>query len=217
MFPAEALIFDMDGLLLDTELLYFRATQMLVEPFGHRVEVESYSEWIGRDVTFADFQRLYPCPISEEDLWPRMRLIFDRLCHEELALRPGALEFLDTVAAPYPKAVASSSRMDAIVGHLTQVGLVDRFAALVSGKEVPRGKPAPDIFLEAARQLGVPPARCVVFEDSPHGIRGAHAAGMRSVAVPTEYTAHCDFSLADQVVGRLTEVTAAWLAGEVMA
>jgi len=121
------------------------------------------------------------------------------------------LAFLDGVAAPYPKAIASSTRRETIDANLRQVGLLARFPVRVSGRDVPRGKPAPDVFLEAARQLGVAPEACVVFEDSPHGVAGAAAAGMRAVAVPTEYTAHLPFPGACLRVGRLDEVRADWL------
>ncbi len=211
MPPAAALIFDMDGLLIDTELLYLKATQTVVAPFGHTVRLSDYAEWIGRDVSYADFQAVFPCPYGEQELWQRLRDEFHRLCATELAVRPGVVEFLTGVAAEYPKAVASSTRRAVIDRHLAQVGLLDHFPIRVSAKDVPRGKPAPDVFLETARQLAVDPARCVVFEDSPHGVRGARDAGMRAVAVPTEHTGHLDFTHADRVVGCLTEISQAWL------
>ena len=208
-----ALIFDMDGLLLDTETLYLRATQALLAPYGHTVEVAAYAEWIGRDVTWADFQAVYPCDLTEQEAWAWLRAEFHRLCAAELTLRPGVAEFLGGVGRGYRKAIASSTARRTIEQHLTQLGLLDVFPIRASGKEVAHGKPAPDVFLDAARQLDVPPAECVVFEDSPHGVQGAKAAGMRAVAVPTELTAHCDFQLADLRVTRLDEVSAAWLAG----
>ncbi len=213
MLPAEALIFDMDGLLLDTETLYVKAFQKVVAPFGHVVVLETYADWVGRQVTYDDFQALYPCPLTEEEAFSQMRTEFARLVEEELALMPGVLDFLDGAGARYPKAIASSTRKPTIEQHLRQAGLLDRFQVIVSGRDVPRGKPAPDVYLAAAEQLGVAPERCVVFEDSHHGIAGGHAAGMRTVAIPTELTAMRDFSLADLIVKRLDEVTAVWLNG----
>ncbi|MCC7492680.1 MAG: HAD family phosphatase [Fimbriimonadaceae bacterium] len=209
--PAQALIFDMDGLLLDTERLYFEATQAIVAPFGHTVHLADYTEWIGRDVTTADFQALYPCDLTEEQIWGALRSGFIRRCETDLQVLPGVWEFLQGAAAPYPKAIASSTRRVWIDQLLAQSELAPHFPVRVSGKEMARGKPAPDIFYAAAAALGVEPAACVVFEDSPHGVRGAHEAGMRTVAVPTIFTAHCDWALADRVVERLDTVRADWL------
>jgi HAD superfamily hydrolase (TIGR01509 family) len=204
----------MDGLLLDTEALYVEATQVVVGPYGHTVTPEGYSDWIGREVSYAEFQELYPTPLSEEEVWRRLKAEFHRLCDEKLSVRKGVAEFLDGTAAAYPKAVASSTARTTIESHLRQVGLLARFATCVSARDVPRGKPAPDVFLEAARQLGVVPEACVVFEDSPHGVCGARAAGMRAVAVPSEFTQHLEFAGADLRVARLDEVTGEWLRGE---
>jgi HAD superfamily hydrolase (TIGR01509 family) len=205
-----ALIFDMDGLLFDTETLYFKATQQIVARYGHTVRIEDYADWIGRDVTFADFQALFPCDLSERELATEVGRIFDALCEAELKLRPGVAEFLARVA-DFPKAIASSTHRRTIDRHLAQMGLAEQFPVRASGKECARGKPAPDVFLAAAAGLEVAPERCVVFEDSPHGVQGAKAAGMRAVAVPTEFTAHCDFGLADRRVDSLLDIDPAWL------
>lgn len=210
--PAQALIFDMDGLLFDTERLYFEATQEVVGPYGHTVTVAVYADWIGRAVPASEIAATYPCPLEPDEMLERMRLEFKRRCECDLQLVPGALEFLDGVAREYPKAIASSTALPTIEAHLRHMGLYERFGVRVSARDVPRGKPAPDVFLEAARQLGVAPAACVVFEDSPHGVKGAAAAGMRAVAVPSDYTRCLPFPGATLTVERLDAVTAGWLA-----
>ncbi|MBI2298125.1 MAG: HAD family phosphatase [Armatimonadetes bacterium] len=214
LLPAAALIFDMDGLLLDTEVLYVKATRAVVEPYGHTVDMQVYADWVGREVTEADFQRAFPIPLTYDEVWRRLRAEYFRLCAEELTLRSGVAEFLAGAARDYPKAVASSTPLPIIEQQLAQVGLLEQFSVRVSARDCPRGKPHPDVFEAAARQLGATPAACVVFEDSPHGVAGALAAGMRAVAVPTELTAHCPFAGAHLRVARLTEVTAAWLGAE---
>jgi HAD superfamily hydrolase (TIGR01509 family) len=103
---------------------------------------------------------------------------------EELPLLDGAVEAVEALAARWPLGLASSSNRELIDLVLRVSGLERWFAATVSSEEVPRGKPAPDVYLEAARRLGVPPGRCTAVEDSENGIRSAKAAGMRVVAIP---------------------------------
>ncbi len=109
----------------------------------------------------------------------------DTLAQQGLPLKPGLLELLAQLEQWHiPKAVASSTAHNAVLRRLTQVGLTQRFAAIVGGDDVPRGKPAPDLFLAAAQQLQVPVQECVVLEDGDTGIQAASAAGMMPVMVP---------------------------------
>lgn len=207
-----ALIFDLDGLLIDTEILYFEATRRLIRPYGYDVTVEEYTAWVGRHVSTAEFLEKFPLPLPEQEVQLRLERELYALLRTETQLMPGVREFLETVAAPYPRAIASATARPLLDELLELTGLARDFPIRVSAQEVPRGKPAPDVFLEAARRLERPPWECVVFEDSPFGIQGAHTAGMRTVAVPNLFTRHCDFSLADRVVGSLLEITPQWLA-----
>jgi HAD superfamily hydrolase (TIGR01509 family) len=213
MRPLPALIFDLDGLLIDTEILYYEATRRLIRPYGYDVTIEEYTDWVGRHVSTAEFLEKFPLPLLKEEVRPRFERELYALFRTDTQLMPGVREFLEGVAAPYSRAIASATARPLIDELLDLAGLAEDFPIRVSAKDVPRGKPAPDVFLEAARQLGRPPAECVVFEDSPFGIQGAGAAGMRTVAVPNLFTRHCDFSLADRVVGNLLEVTREWLEG----
>ena len=154
MVPAQALIFDMDGLLLDTERLYAAATQAVIEPWGHVVTPEVYGDWIGREVGADEFAATYPTDLTGDEFVQQMRDHFHRLCETELTLMPGAQAFLDGPAAAYPKAIASSTKRETIDHHLTRLGLIDRFPVRISGRDVPRGKPAPDVFLAAAHTAG---------------------------------------------------------------
>jgi HAD superfamily hydrolase (TIGR01509 family) len=129
----------------------------------------------------------------------------------------GVVELLDAAdAAGVPTAVASSSRLDWVGGHLDRLGLRHRFAAVVTrddvGDEAARTKPAPDLFLVAAERLGVPPAACVVLEDSPNGVVAGRAAGMVVVAVPCPMTQALDLSGADLVASSLVGVDLVTLA-----
>jgi HAD superfamily hydrolase (TIGR01509 family) len=123
---------------------------------------------------------------------------------DEVSLKPGALRFLDEVRGRLPVGLASSSTRKIIDANLRSFNLRDHFQVTVSGREVPRAKPFPDVYLRAAELLGVEPAACVAFEDSRNGTRAARAAGMKVIAVPEVEAAGFEL-LADAVVGSLDE------------
>jgi HAD superfamily hydrolase (TIGR01509 family) len=128
---------------------------------------------------------------------------------EQLPLLPGAVEAVDRLAARWPLAVASSSNRELIDLVLELSGLESHFRVTVSSEEVARGKPAPDVYLEAARRLGVEPGRCAAIEDSENGIRSAKAAGMCVLAIPNPQFPPADEALsqADDVLQSLDELT----------
>jgi HAD superfamily hydrolase (TIGR01509 family) len=133
----------------------------------------------------------------------------------ELPLVAGSVDAVQRLAGSFRLALASSSNRAVIDAVLEQAQLARFFEVTVSSEEVPRGKPAPDVFLEAARRLGVPPERCAAVEDSGNGIRAAHAAGMRVVAIPNRRypPAEDALELADDVVGSVGEFTPALASG----
>jgi HAD superfamily hydrolase (TIGR01509 family) len=183
-----AVIFDMDGLMLDTEPVAARAwteaADRLGIPFDHAVT----RRMIGRN--FADCRTL----IREHhgDAYPVDALMggwhaaYDAIIEREgLVVKAGLYELLDWLEAQaIPKAVATSTRRQRAHAKLARIGVVERFVALVGGDEIARGKPAPDIFVAAAARLGTAPAACLVLEDSEPGVRGALAAGMAAIVVP---------------------------------
>ena len=119
----------------------------------------------------------------------------------------GALELLEKLRGKKTLALASSSYRDAVDGVLQGLDIVHYFQAVVSGVAVARVKPAPDIFLAAARQVGAMPSQCLVLEDAEKGVLAAREAGMSCIAVPTEQTRHHDFSQATRIFSSLSEVT----------
>jgi HAD superfamily hydrolase (TIGR01509 family) len=183
-----AVIFDMDGLLLDTEPLAARAWAEAAASLGVEFDAELAARMIGRN--FVDCSAMarahYPPSYPVDALLSRWHAAYDAIvARDGLALKPGVLDLLDWLdAESIPRAVATSTRRDRALVKLARTALLPRFATLVGGDEIARGKPAPDIYIEAARRLGAPPGACVVLEDSAPGVRGALAAGMIAIMVP---------------------------------
>jgi HAD superfamily hydrolase (TIGR01509 family) len=184
-----AVVFDLDGVLLDSEQAWDDARRDLVAETGR--------EWTGtatRDMMGMS-SREWPVYVRDALGVPLtadainadvVRRVLGRY-RAELPLLPGAREAVERMAARWPIALASSSNREVIDEVLDAMGVAGRFAATVSSEEVGRGKPAPDVYLEAARRLGADPAASVAIEDSENGIRSAHAAGLRVLAVPNPH------------------------------
>ncbi len=183
-----AVIFDMDGLMLDTEALAREAWFATMQRWGYALSDEVYLRVLGttgartRDI----FREAFGPDIPIEAMYDhKQRYVDEAIASGRIAVKPGLDELLDWLEArSIPKAVASSTVRALVLKKLGLVGLVGRFDVIVGGDEVAHGKPAPDIFLEAARRLNARPADCVVLEDSENGVRAAHAAGMRVIMVP---------------------------------
>jgi len=200
-------IFDLDGLLADTELLHCQAYQMAFAERGINLGVADYAEhWIRQGKGIVDWVDLRGLTFDPHAL--RMRKSQHYLSLLESSLRPmdGALELLESLRGRFRTALASSSYRDAIDGVLAGLRIAHYFEAIVSGLDVAKVKPAPDIFLLAAGRLQVDPTECLVFEDAEKGVLAAHSAGMRCIAVPNGFTRHHDFSKATRVCASLREI-----------
>jgi HAD superfamily hydrolase (TIGR01509 family) len=203
-----AVIFDLDGLLADTECLHCRAYQMALSEHGVELLDTDYAEhWVRFGNGIADWVTLRGLTLDPHAL--RLRKAGHYLDLLASSLRPmeGALELLESLRGKMRIALASSSYRDAIDGVLAGLRIGHFFEVVVSGLDVAQVKPAPDIFLKAAADLGVAPAQCLVFEDAEKGVIAAHRAGMRCIAVPNEYTRHHDFSKATKICSSLKEIT----------
>lgn len=183
-----AVIFDMDGLLLDTERIARRAWQQAGRDFGYPMSDAVYGKIIGRRVVDAKEVLAETFGIDFPFYTVRQRRveIADRIHEAEgIPVKPGVFELLQWLKAnDIPAAVATSTTREIALYKLTKTGLLNEFQAVVAGDEVENGKPAPDIFLEAAKRLKISPQNCVVLEDSPAGLRGAQRAGALAVMVP---------------------------------
>jgi HAD superfamily hydrolase (TIGR01509 family) len=209
----DAVVFDFDGLILDTEWAIYESAVAAFGAHGHSLPIEAWSTIIGTngddDSTWwdtvcaaagvtgfdlADFEVVYEAQ--------------DRSSRDSLPALPGVVDLVEAlVTAGVPLGVASSSSRAWLDRHLGRLGLAEHFGTLVGADLVGGvGKPAPDVYLRACADLGADPACSVALEDSAHGATAAKAAGMAVVAVPSRITIHNDFSHADLVVGALTEL-----------
>lgn len=203
MTQIAAVVFDMDGILVDSEPLHLRATQAALGARG-----PSYTERDNRAFFGAtDSELLRVLRILFDLPEPTAALVEAKTAHLVALVRAEARPLPGVPTVPrglrssgFRLALASASRPSVIQAVLETVGLDGAFDAIVSGDEVARGKPAPDAFLMAARRLGVEPARCLVVEDSRNGVLAGKAAGMTVAAVPCPATSHEDFSAADFVL-----------------
>ena len=208
-----AAIFDLDGLLADTECLHCRAYQMALSEHGIDLLDADYAEhWVRYGNGISDWVILRGLPVDPQAL--RLRKTTHYLDLLATSLRPmdGALELLEFLHGKVRLALASSSYRDSVEAVIGGLAIAQFFEVIVTGLDVAHVKPAPDIFLKAARDLDVPPSRCLVFEDAEKGVIAAHRAGMRCIAVPNDYTRHHDFSSATRVCSSLREITPGVLA-----
>jgi HAD superfamily hydrolase (TIGR01509 family) len=181
-----AVIFDMDGLLLDSEPLYRITWQTAAAELGCPIDDAFYARFVGRGNDEAELllRERFGDALPLDEFRVRWRRDFDeRLDRAPLARKPGAIELLDFLdAAAIPKALATSTPRSIAVRCLGD--LAARFAVITCGDEVEHSKPHPDLFLQTSQRLGVPPSQCLVLEDSEAGVRAARAAGMEVIMVP---------------------------------
>jgi beta-phosphoglucomutase family hydrolase len=209
MQDVRALIFDMDGVLVDSEPLHLAAYQELFHPHGIEYTEEHNQEFLGcKDIAMAHILvDRYKLSLTPADLVQNKETILARLLRQEAVMRPGVVQLLETaVALKLPCAVASSATMGTIELVVDVLGIRSYFQCLTSGDEVAHGKPAPDVFLLAAERLSVAPQHCLVVEDTFNGIKAAKAAGMYCIAIPCDATVHQDHSAADLNLRSLEEV-----------
>jgi HAD superfamily hydrolase (TIGR01509 family) len=194
----DAVIFDLDGVLLDSEQVWDEVREALVRERGGRWHERAQADMMG--MSSLEWSRYMHDELGlseepEEISAEVVRRMLDRY-RERLPLIDGAVEAVERLAARWPLGLASSSNRELIDAALQASGLGPFFAVAVSSEEVARGKPAPDVYLEAARRLGVEPSRTAAIEDSANGLRSARAAGMRVIAIPNRVFPPDDDALA---------------------
>jgi HAD superfamily hydrolase (TIGR01509 family) len=208
-----AVVFDLDGVLLDSEQVWNTAREEVTRDNGGHWRAEAQREMMGMSST--EWSRYMHdelgVSLEPEQISDAVVARLERLYRQQLPLLPGARQAVAALAGSWPLALASSANRPIIDLVLRLAGMADEFSVTVSSEEVPRGKPAPDVYLEAARRLGVAPGGCAAIEDSSNGLRSAAAAGMVVIAAPNrEFPPSADaLGLADAVVASLDELTPA--------
>lgn len=205
-----AVVLDMDGLMLDTERIAVECWLESASVSGWEIPRETLLAMIGLDHR-ASRQKLLDAggrrfPLEEVSKRGRVRYL-ERLRGEGVGLKPGIVELLDWLdAREVPKAVATSTMYELAQEKLELAGLRGRFGTIVCGDQVPKTKPAPDVYLAAARQLGFDPRACIALEDSDVGLRAAHEAGLACIVVPDMQLPREEYAgLAHAVVQSLEE------------
>ena len=208
----DAVVFDLDGLLLDSEQLWDAAREDLARERGGRWHPQAQRDMMG--MSSPEWSRymhdVIGLPEPPEEINAEVVRRLERRYREQLPVIPGAPEAVERLVQRWPLGLASSSNRELIDLALELMGVADEFQATVSSEEVARGKPAPDVYLEAARRLDIDPTRAAAIEDSHNGIRAAKAADMRVIAVPNQHFPPDEEALAqaDVVLETLAELTA---------
>ncbi len=207
----KALIFDFDGLILDTEWPDYLSWQRVYRQHGCELAVTDWGQIVGGDAEsdfdpYVHLETLCGQPIDRDEIWiSRRKEYLEDLDQQEVL--PGVLSLLeDSERLGLQRAVASSSPENWVRGHLARLGLYQRFEAIKTADDVQQIKPNPELYLAALGALGVAADEAIVFEDSPNGVTAARAAGIFCVAVPTQVTAQLQLDHADLRLGSLAEM-----------
>ncbi len=215
-----ALIFDFDGLILDTELPDYQSWEQVYKSYGVSLPLAKWGEIIGGNAE-SDFEpheyleSLVGKPVDREQIWVTRRKSYLEYLESQPVL-PGVIDYLNEARRRNLKlAVASSSPENWVEGHLSRLELRQYFDAVVTADDVSQTKPSPELFLLAAQKVGVNPAEAIVLEDSPNGIKAAKRAQMYTVAVPNPVTDQLDLSEADLRLNSLAEMPLADLLAHV--
>ena len=198
-----AVVFDMDGLLLDTEMLWMRSEEAVFRNHGDTFTYEDKLAVVGTPIPVGSryMARRLGIPEREAEIEAELLELMRAELRRQVDARPGALELVERLRGQVPLAVASNSYRDIVGLALATAALTDAFAAVVSADDVRQPKPAPDLYLLVCDRLGVSPRDALALEDSPSGVAAAKAAGLTCIAVPQ--FAEADVSAADRVIDSL--------------
>lgn len=209
----KAVIFDVDGLMIDTEKLHSEAHEAVIREYGKVPVTNDFGivHIIGKSIyeNSEIIRRKYNIDADAKTLEEKKHLEYLRILkHKKIAPLPGVKKLYALLKkAGIKVALGTGGTKRALPLILENIGMPDSFEVIVALEDVKRGKPTPDVYLEVAKRLGVEPKFCVVLEDSQSGVEAAKNAGMKVIAVPNSYTKHQDFSKADKIINSLSDIT----------
>ncbi len=210
MKKIEAVIFDMDGLMIDSEPLHCFAFNQVLNNFGYKLtQEENNARYVGLgDVACCkDLVARLNLPISSQELMEQKQNAYLQIMEKEVKPKPGLIDLLNKLQTNHYKlAVASGSALHEIKIIVKALRIENLFETLCSSEEVKQGKPAPDVFLLAAKRMNLTPQVCLVLEDATSGIEAAKNAEMLRYAIPSQETIGQSFALANRVLNSLSEV-----------
>lgn len=184
----KGVIFDMDGLMFDTERIYYRGWQEAAKAYGYEITWEIYTQIVARNSEYIGrvLRKILGEDLPYDALVSKKRALSDEIvAREGITKKPGLMQLLTQLEEKgIKKAVATSSYREKALRYLDMAGVKERFDGIICGNEVEESKPNPDIFLKAAALIGVAPEACLVLEDSRLGIEAAQRAGMTGIFIP---------------------------------
>lgn len=204
-----AVVFDFDGLILDTETNEFKAFQMVFEEHGHQLTLDRWSGCVGTDLSvynpYDHLDELVGFALDREQVRSMHKANFARFMENE-TVRPGVVSFLEEAQALGLRiGLASSSSRAWVTGHLSRIGLMDYFETIHTKDDVAKVKPDPELYMRAVNSLEVQPFETVAFEDSPNGALAAHRAGLNCVIVPNSVTETLPFGTHNRRIASMAD------------
>ena len=201
----KALIFDMDGLMIDSERLYFQSERDIAASFGKEIREEILWRMMGRnpieglEILVSELK----LPISPQDAVIMRNKVMREKIKNDLRAMPGLFHIIDAFYGQLKLAVSTGAQKEFLEMAMNQLGIRDKFDVLQASDDIRRGKPDPEIFLKTCEKLELEPEECIVLEDSENGVRAGRLAGCYVIAVPSEYTRSQDFRVAHFVAADL--------------
>lgn len=200
----------MDGLMIDSEHLQSQSFETVLNEYGVLPKLQNgliQEVGVGARDNWQRLKELYNLSASVDELYEKKQHVYENLLTKGIKVMPGLMSLLEHLTEQgVKKAIASSSARHHILLVVGQLNAEHHYEVIISGDQVENGKPAPDIFLRAAKEMDLAPSECVVLEDAPTGVSAAKRAGMRVVAVPNRHISRAQFNNADLVVDSLEQL-----------